>query len=1545
MANLENINDIKNIKNLREKTKTINKKPKKNIFIRILSYILGGLIGLFVILLITLNLNITKDWIAQKAIEALNKDFNVKISANQVKIDFFGDVNIHNLKVKDNHQLDFISVPLVEAKSDWIGLIGDAVKGTNHFKFKEINLKNPDIQVITYKNDSIANFIRFVESFDNGKPRDPKKPIFRLNSKINIDNAKLSIINENSKGDAGRWLKAKNLDLHLSELQIAGVKIDAKLDNFSFETQRWGKIHKVEKFATHFTLDNHSLALKNLTFKTDHSDLKGNLTFILNEKTKWQDFNNKVRWNMHLENGSRLAGYDISYFATNWDNYSPIRVSGKMHGILNNFSLNDFAIGNENVNIRTKKISLKNILNGNFHIKTNDISTDFTYINLKKMMPSFVKNKMKNIADDFGRLNFKGGIDITPKRIIVPSGNLITGIGNADIQNFQLSDFSTNTPKYTGNFIIENLNTAIITKNKQVGNISGTFWVKGQSFDVNNMILDTKSHISSIEILDKKLKNIYLNGQLNHKTYKGDIKIQDSEIQGNVNGLIDFSTQKIAADIKANIQKFNPSYFSNKLEHQSLSGDFNGKISMSNLNDLAIDTQINNIKFHSSSQNIEIPNGTIRTYIKDNQRFININMPDAINGEIFGRFNLSDFAGMIQNGIDRILVSPQPRQWYKNQYFQFNFDIHQDFVNSFVQNIQLPQNLHIYGNYNGTENNLNFSANTNKLNYLIIEDEIFTKEDKELARRHANYVVLPTLKIDSATAKGISIKINTSEAYNEQISANFEQLNYKNNIFKNFSLIGKKAERNLDSGKNMIFQTQFDYANKGYENTTKNYAINFTQTFNEFGDYVFQFYNTNLNFNNINWRIGDDGNLPQSIVYRRKTGNIEVNNLLINSEDSKLFIEKASYGNKQFEISGNIDGLQIAKLFEMQDSGNPMDFQGVANGNFHILKNEKSIEPIITLNIDKMKMGGREMGNLNISAVKTERPNIYKLDVLLHSAGVFGDNKLIVSGTIDNNLKTPTLDIETQLNKFDLGFAQQFVNGVFSNIRGVADGSVRISGPIDNIDYNGEIALSKFGLKLDFTGVDYSFEDTKLPFSKGFVALNDIKIKDGRNVSDGSISGFIQFETLDTMGVNLIIRAANLMMLNSTQADNDLFWGKVQATGDLFVSGPIMGLDISTPNMRALNNSSFTFNSSSTTKVDEYKMLRFLKRTTEGKIELAKKKKTGANMNIDFTVSADKGTLVNVLVGGSMGDISVRGDAKAIRFKMNRSGNISLNGNYIVDSGEFVSKMILERKFQIVKGSNLSWTGNPMTPQLNIKATYEKVVTNMGEYLGTSLPSLNVQLITNITGTMNKPDLKFNIDIPEVSSQIRETLNTKISNEDEKVIQFGSILALGSFNVSNSGGFDVKANSLQSSGYGILLKQLSSILNTISKNVKIDLDYLAGDQTSNTSDRASSRMNVNISPRLKIIGNIGIPILKTDASSISNNYLTTEGTIEYDFSKNIDGSLLVKGFSKPSNIGLIAGNTGANQTSGIGVVYNTSFNNILRSKKDSTETKKNNPKR
>jgi hypothetical protein len=64
-----------------------------------------------------------------------------------------------------------------------------------------------------------------------------------------------------------------------------------------------------------------------------------------------------------------------------------------------------------------------------------------------------------------------------------------------------------------------------------------------------------------------------------------------------------------------------------------------------------------------------------------------------------------------------------------------------------------------------------------------------------------------------------------------------------------------------------------------------------------------------------------------------------------------------------------------------------------------------------------------------------------------------------------------------------------------------------------------------------FTGVDYSFDDTVINLSRGLALLNNIGIRDGRENSRGSISGSIQFETLSSLGVNLIMRADNCWFL------------------------------------------------------------------------------------------------------------------------------------------------------------------------------------------------------------------------------------------------------------------------------------------------------------------------------------------------------------------------------------------------------------------------------
>ena len=697
-----------------------------------------------------------------------------------------------------------------------------------------------------------------------------------------------------------------------------------------------------------------------------------------------------------------------------------------------------------------------------------------------------------------------------------------------------------------------------------------------------------------------------------------------------------------------------------------------------------------------------------------------------------------------------------------------------------------------------------------------------------------------------------------------------------------------------------------------------------------------------MNFNNVAWSIDTDPTLDHSITYRKNSSDFLIKNLKIFSDSSELFLKESVFKSaKDFSADGEIKNLDLAKVLALMGGDNSMNIQGIANGTFDVKMDKNNLEPLIDLDITQIFMNGKDMGNVTISAKKSAIPNVFDVDAKVVSAGIIGDNNLHLTGTIDNNPSSPTVDLIAKMDEFDLAFAQEFVKSVFGNLRGKASGDLKISGKLSDIDYSGDIAMKDLGLKLNFTGVDYSFDDTVISLSKGLAILNDIGVKDGRNNSKGSISGAIQFETLASMGVNLVMRADNLLLLNTTQKDFDLFWGRVYGTGTLYVDGPVSAMNISTPEMKTLNGSVFTFNSNSTSNVEEFKMLRFLKRDEAGIITIEDKKRSSANINVDFTVSVDKGTMVNVLVGDDIGDISVRGNADKLNFKMGRSGAIAMTGDYFVDTGSFVSKAMLNRTFQITKGSSIKWDGDAMTPQLDMNATYRRTVTNAGQYLGMTLPPINVLLTTKITQTLNNPKIELGVSAEDVSSSVREALAEKMFNEDEKIIQFGSILVLNSFNESNAGFENLNfGDALGKQGTDILFKQLGSVLNTISDDFQIDLKYLSGDSGSNSSDRANASVTFALSPRVKVKTGLGVPITKSE--NTNTNYLSGEGIVEYDWSKKNDGTRLLRAYSKPSNIGLngaAAGNAGANQSYGVGVVYSKSFNTLFKSKKKGKKNK------
>ncbi|MFC5874065.1 Family of unknown function [Chryseobacterium arachidis] len=1491
-------------------------------------------LSLVAAIFITINLPVTKQWAADQALKLVNRDFKAQMSTESVEVNFFGNVKIKGLKIKDNKGFNFITVKEFTANSDWFSLATN-IGENNSLSFNSLTLKNADVKVITYKGDSISNFIRFTQLFDNGKKRDPSKPPFQLNSRLQIIDSKVSIVNLNSPGEAGKWLTAKNFNLKAPNVKVNGRNISALINNMSFITTRWGKSHFVDTFSTELSMTPEYLFLKELTLNTDHTLLQGDIKFNLHDDGSWADFADKVKWDMNLKQGSQLSGYDISYFVTNWDNFKPFNVSGAMTGPLNDFKLDNFLIRNPDVNIATKTMNVDRLLKGNFLIETNNLSADFTYKDLKAMMPSFISKKMKNFADDFGKLKYNGTASVNPNRVYVSSGNLMTGIGQAKITNFALTEYSSAMPKYVGIAEVKDLNTSVITKNKSVGLISGRFDINGQSFDVNTMRLTTKSQISSIEIMNKEINNLYLDGLLDHKKYNGLITINDEQAKATVKGLIDFSTPRISMNVDADVNYLNMNYFTDKPGNQIVSGKVNGKMAMTSVNDLTLDIEANGINFATATQKYSIPNAKVKTFVENGSRLIDVDAPGAVNGKISGRYNLADLAGMVENGLNKILVGPAPRKLYRGQNFAMDFDVQQGLVSYFLPDLKIPQGAKVEGQYDGNSNNLILNLDAASLKYIMTKTQEITEADKALAAANPEYKINERDKItkDSAMVDSVMVRINTANL-DEQIYARISRVLYNKNVLKDITLSGRNENNSI-----LHLATKFKHGSPEDEldDNLKQYAINVNQSTNAGGDFVFRFEPTEVKFNDVTWAIDTSPDLNHSITYRKKEGDFDIQNLRVFSDNSALFIKEAQFKSaKDFYVDAEVDNFAIEKLLEMQAGGNAMNIKGLANGNVQIKMDKNTLQPLVDMTIDDIMMNGNDMGDITISATNSYSLNVYDVDVKVNSAGIIGNNSLHVTGTVNNNTASPTIDLTAEMREFDVAFAQQFVTTVFGNLRGKATGDLKIAGKFSDLDYSGDIALKDFGLKLLFTGVDYSFDDTIIPLTRGLAILNNVEVHDGRTNSKGNISGAIQFETLSSMGVNLVMRADNLLMLNTTQKDFDLFWGRVYGQGDLYVDGPVSGLSISTPNMKALSGSTFTFNSGSTSNVEEFKMLRFLKEGKNGLVTLDEKKKSGANMNIDFALDVDKGTTVNVLIGDDVGSIMVKGAAEKLRFQMSRQGNIAMNGTYRVDNGTFISKAILNKTFQIEKGSSIRWDGDAMKPALDITANYVRMVSNAGEYLNMgSIQPISILLQANITQSLVDPKVDLNVTALDVSSQVKETLAAKMSQEGEKVLQFGSVLLLSSFNVSNTGGVDVDvAGVAESSGYNILLKQLGSVLNAMSNEFQIDLNYVKGDQYSNTGDRANAGVSFALSPRIKVKTGLGIPLTKTE--NTQTNYLSGEGTIEYDISKKNDGSLVLRGYSKPSNIGMVngAGSNGtANQAYGGGIVWTKSFNSIFKKKK------------
>ncbi|NHW58909.1 hypothetical protein HA378_27475, partial [Escherichia coli] len=114
-----------------------------------------------------------------------------------------------------------------------------------------------------------------------------------------------------------------------------------------------------------------------------------------------------------------------------------------------------------------------------------------------------------------------------------------------------------------------------------------------------------------IELLDKTLNNLVLDGYLNKKRYEGIVNINDENAQANVKGIFDFSTLRLYANVTADINHLNASYFSGSSERQIISGYVDTEVFMKDINDMQLNAHLRDVKVLSKDQKIALPTGDV----------------------------------------------------------------------------------------------------------------------------------------------------------------------------------------------------------------------------------------------------------------------------------------------------------------------------------------------------------------------------------------------------------------------------------------------------------------------------------------------------------------------------------------------------------------------------------------------------------------------------------------------------------------------------------------------------------------------------------------------------------------------------------------------------------------------------------------------------------------------------------------------------------------------------------------------------------------------
>ncbi len=1222
--------------------------------------------------------------------------------------------------------------------------------------------------------------------------------------------------------------------------------------------------------------------------------------------TKWQmaDFLEDVRFESKMDN-STVDFRTIAYFAPSLNSWD-MTVGGvealvegpvaDMKGRVNNALVHDSRLAASFV-----MTGLPDVNATRFEFQVDDLQTQAD--DARRILATVSKNIV--LGDNvYAKLRELGKMSLTGSFSgllgdFVSQASLRTDRGNADF-NLKLRPRGNNGTAFAGKLSARDFRAGQFLNVKELDRASFTaavdgFWAK------ERLEVRTDALISDIGYKGYRYKGVRLDGTIKNKLFQGKISSPDPNLDFDFDGMLDFNAAVPQYDFAMELRgadlarlNLNPRDSVSVLKCR-MSASGSGKT----LDDLNGRVQVTDLTYVANADTLTTAVMTLEGR----------NSEESKNVEL-----RSDFAD----------IDFRSRTSYKELFPQIR-----NMLRAYMPMLAPKSDGRPVAAIN---------APSDASNYSILKVDV--KETDNLAG-----VLLPGLVV----AKGSKLSLLFNPYIRKfSLSATSEYLEYKNNFASDIEVNSRDEGDSLtlylragDLYAKGLYMPQFS-VNAGVKDNAVNAATHFANSENGMSALIGM--NARLGRDSLDGRAQVSVRLtPSSFSSNGQTWNIFArnivfgsrkavfNNLVIMGSGQALYVNGPLTENKEDTLKVRLVNFDIAPISQLT-SKMGYNITGKMNG---------------TVGMASAMNGGMLEANVEFDSVVVNKTRVpatvfaslwdFENERARFTLTPKGTDKPAIRGYYRPAEKSYMAFLE--MKDIDMSLLEPFLKGSVSDIRGTANASVEFSGEGRSLKTNGVIGVPELTTTVDYLNVPYTVRGAEVKMVNNKLSVQQARFTDPEG-NEGLLDVSVNLNNLKNIDFSVSARPNNMLVLDTSENDNDMFFGRVYGSGRARITGDKRGVNINV-NATTANRSEFHLPLSGKADALRSDLVVFKKpdkvyadssdylvrkRMIVNRNSKLKPQSESSSININMVLNVLPNALVELVIDPKMGG-AMRGRGNgSVTLNINPSSNtLNMYGDYRITEGVYTLALqdIIERNFTIADGSSIQWTGDPVDALLNISAVY-KLKTSLAPLLDDAQYSgtVPVECWLTMSERLSAPLMTFNILLPNSEAGTQMLVANSLNTQEMMATQFFSLIAFRKFYRDMGQGLNIGS---ASPGTDELVNILSSQLTNWLSNDRFNIGLTYRSQSEYNSDEVNLDFSTSLAGNRLLLEAEG----NYDAQNTPNLNNANASNITGDFAltwlMDKNGNLRLKGFTR--TIDRFDENQGL-QESGIGVYYREDFNNL-----------------